>query len=129
ERDEEDRVRAILLLEMQRHAMLMYTSCAWFFSEISGIETVQNLRYAARAIQIAEDFADEDWERKFIEYLERAPSNISQFGNGAGVYRQLVKLSVVRMERVANQYAISSLFEELPKQSRIFSFMADRLDY
>ena len=90
---------------------------------------MQSLRYAARAIQIAEEFADEDWEGQFLERLEHAKSNLPHFGTGAGVYRRLVKPSVVRMERIANHYAISSLFEEMPKQARIFSFIADRLDY
>ncbi|MEW6733882.1 MAG: DUF3536 domain-containing protein [Acidobacteriota bacterium] len=129
ELDNEDRMRAILLLEIQRYAMLMYTSCAWFFSEISGIETIQVLRYAARAIQLAEEFVDEDWEGKFLHQLERAPSNIPGYGTGAGVYRQLVRPSVVRLERIANHYAVSSLFEELPKLTRLFCFNADRLDY
>ena len=50
---EEDRIRGMELLEIQRQALLMYTSCGWFFSEISGIETVQIMKYAARAMQLA----------------------------------------------------------------------------
>lgn len=126
--DGDERNRAVLLLEMQRHAMLMYTSCAWFFSELSRIETVQVLRYAARAIQLAEEFSDYNYEDNFILRLEAAPSNIPSFGNGAAIYRQLVKPSVVRLERVAHFYAVKALFEELPKQSRIFSFDAQQLD-
>ena len=57
---EEDKVNAMKLLEMQRQAMLMYTSCGWFFCEISGIETVQIMKYAARVIQLAQDFTDND---------------------------------------------------------------------
>ena len=49
-----ERVHALELMEMQRHAQLMYTSCGWFFDDISGIETVQIIAYAARVLQLAE---------------------------------------------------------------------------
>lgn len=126
--DEEVR-DALLLMEMQRHAMLMYTSCAWFFSEISGIETVQVLKYAARSMQLAERLTGENLEEKFLKHLEHAPSNCEEYRHGAGVYRKLVKPSIVDLERIANFYAISSLFEEYPRQHRLFCFDIDRLDY
>nr|HPN89033.1 DUF3536 domain-containing protein [Candidatus Omnitrophota bacterium] len=47
----EDQIKILRLLEMQRHAMLMYTSCGWFFDDVSGIETTQIIQYAARVIQ------------------------------------------------------------------------------
>ena len=50
-----ERVRALELMEMQRHAQLMYTSCGWFFDDISGIETVQIIAYAARVLQLAQE--------------------------------------------------------------------------
>ena len=53
---DEDKVHAMELMEIQRHAMLMYTSCGWFFSEISGIETIQIMKYAARVMQLAKSF-------------------------------------------------------------------------
>ncbi len=120
---------ALLLMEMQRHAMLMYTSCAWFFSEISGIETVQVLKYAARSMQLAERLTGEHLEEQFIKYLEHAPSNREEYRSGAGVYRKLVKPAIVDLERIANFYAVSSLFEEYPRQHRLFCFEIDRLDY
>src|SRR6202167_4455256 len=58
-----ERVRATELMEMQRHTQLMYTSCGWFFDDISGIETVQIIAYAARVLQLAEEI-----------FLERAKS-------------------------------------------------------
>ena len=61
------KVKAMKLLEMQRQAMLMYTSCGWFFSEISGIETVQIMKYAARAIQLAKEFTSKDIETGFLK--------------------------------------------------------------
>ena len=50
--DAETRMQARRLLDMQRYAMLMFTSCGWFFDDPSGLETTQILRYAARAIEL-----------------------------------------------------------------------------
>lgn len=81
------------LLEMQKYSMLMFTSCGWFFSEISGIETVKILQYAARAIEIASEISGINYENKFIEKLSNAPSNMSEFKNGKRVWEKLVKPS------------------------------------
>jgi len=109
---EQDRVAALKLLEMQRHAMLMYTSCGWFFDEISGIETVQVIQYAARAMQLAKDVAGIDLEPAYLKLLERAPSNLPQFQHAGQVYEQYVKPGVVDLLRVGAHYAVSSLFSE-----------------
>jgi alpha-amylase/alpha-mannosidase (GH57 family) len=53
--DDTDRTRALSLMEMARHAMLMYTSCGWFFDDLAGIETVQCMRYAARVAELIEE--------------------------------------------------------------------------
>ncbi|MBI5631697.1 MAG: DUF3536 domain-containing protein [Elusimicrobia bacterium] len=84
--------RARLLLEMQRQALLMYTSCGWFFSDIAGLEAVQNLKYAHRAMELARELSREncDWEPEFLERLKEAPSNDPELKNGAEVYRRLV---------------------------------------
>lgn len=89
--DREQRSRTLRLLEMQRQSLRMFTSCGWFFDEISGIETVQILRYAGRALQLAEELFDESWEGEFLEWLERAPSNRPEYGNGRVVYERRVR--------------------------------------
>ncbi|MBW2134340.1 MAG: DUF3536 domain-containing protein [Deltaproteobacteria bacterium] len=124
-----ERRDTLKLLEMQRHALLMYTSCAWFFDEISGEETVQNLKYAARALQLARSFTGEDLEEEFLRRLSWAPSNISEFGNGARVYRCLVMPALVDLRRIIAQYAISSIFEEKPERSQIYCFDLEHRDY
>ncbi len=103
-----DRIAALKLLELQRFAQYIYTSCGWFFDEISGIETVQNLQYAARAIQLAEELCGCFLEERFVELLEQAPSNV--FPNGAHAYNEFARPARVNMLRVAAHYAISSLF-------------------
>lgn len=88
--DEAQRTSALLLLELQRHRLLMFTSCGWFFDDISGLETVLVLRHAARAIQLAGSFGFTGLEEEFTRRLKAAPSNVHEYGNGAQVYRQLV---------------------------------------
>lgn len=112
-------IQALKLLEMQRHALLMYTSCAWFFAEISRIETVQMLAYAARAIQLAREVAGLELEPGFLERLAAAPSNLPQFTeNGRDVYLKLVRPKVATLRTVIANYAISALIEpEVPQQT------------
>jgi len=123
----DDRGRAIQLLEMQRHALLMYTSCGWFFDELSGIETVQVIKYAARAIQLAERFGAA-LEGEFIGRLAGAKSNLRRWGDGAGVYRRLVRPSAVTLARVVAHYGITALFDSFEEDARIFSYDVRRLD-
>jgi len=115
----EETVCALKLLEMQRNAMLMYTSCGWFFDEVSGIETVQIMNYASRAMSYAEELAGLSIEAEFVEALKKAPSNC--FENGAWVYENFVKPARVDLRRVAAHYAVSSLFEDYPE---LFSYRA-----
>lgn len=117
------------LLEMQRAAMLMYTSCGWFFDELSGIETLQILLYAGRALQLAHNLFAVDLESGFLERLERAPSNLPQFQNGRNLYETFVRPSVVDLLEVGAHYAISSLFEEYGLRDRVFCFEIEQLDY
>ncbi len=127
--DEEERVVALKLLEMERHALLMYTSCAWFFDEISGIETIQVLQYAARAIQLATELSGSDLSGAFVERLKAAGSNVPEFGNGAEVFEKLVRPAVIDLEKVAAHYAVRSTVEEYEDPARIYSYTIRRHDY
>lgn len=126
---EHEQVLALRLLEMQRHAMLMYTSCGWFFDELSGLETVQVIHYAARAIQLAEQCCGEVLEQEFLQHLAQAKSNLPEHGNGAQIYLKWVKPAFVDIERVAGHYAISSLFESYPDKTRIYCYEVERENY
>ncbi len=116
--------KALRLMELQRHAMLMYTSCGWFFDEISGIETVQVIQYACRAIQLSKQLTDQDLEAAFLTRLEKAPSNVHAYENGASVYRKLVLPSKTNLTRVGMHYAVSSIFEEEPENLPLFNYKA-----
>jgi len=130
-REFEDEVRALKLLELQRQLLLMYTSCAWFFEEISGIETVQNLQYAARAIQLGEELFEVALERPFLERLALAPSNVAAHGDGRELYEQRIAPTKVDLARVAANAAASLLFEEggTPDLARAFEITADGCDF
>ncbi|HNV29246.1 MAG TPA: DUF3536 domain-containing protein [Cyclobacteriaceae bacterium] len=114
--------RILRIMEMQRHAMLMYTSCGWFFDEISGIETTQVLQYACRVLQLANQIGQVDLETEFIRQLESAPSNVSTYENGAVVYTKTVLPSRTNLQRVGIHYAVSSIFEDEPDSLTIFNY-------
>ncbi len=124
-----DKNSVLKLMEMQRHLMLMYTSCGWFFDELSGIETVQVIHYAGRAIQLARDLFGLTLEDEFKVRLASAKSNLSEVGDGARVYDRFVKPAMVDLGNVAAHYAISSLIEEYDNPARIYCYNVDREDY
>ena len=128
----EERVRALELMEMQRHTQLMYTSCGWFFDDISGIETVQIIAYAARVIQIAQElFLNEvaGLEAAFLEKLAQAKSNVPSAGDGAKIYSvQCLKMEL-SLEQVAAHYAISSVFSSFADETEIFCYQVQRISY
>jgi alpha-amylase/alpha-mannosidase (GH57 family) len=86
-----DERRALTFLETQRHSLLMFTSCGWFFSDISGIETVQILKYAARVMELMDELGLPSVRNQFLDTLAEAKSNRPELGNGADIYRQLVE--------------------------------------
>ncbi len=116
--------KALRLLELQRHAMLMYTSCGWFFDELSGIETVQVIQYACRAVQLSKQLTERVLEGEFLNRLEKAPSNLATYKDGVGVYKKLVLPSKTNLSRVGMHYAVSSIFEDEPENLPLFNYQA-----
>ena len=117
-----DMIRALKLMEIERHTMLMYTSCGWFFAEISGIETTQIMKYAARAMQLAKSFTSKDLESDFLNILSKAKSNIPNFGTGKDVYERFVKPSVVSIKQIAALWAISSMQNNYEENSCLYCY-------
>jgi hypothetical protein len=127
----EERVRALKLLELERQLQLMYTSCGWFFNDVSGIETVQVLRYSGRAVQLARDLfpaETEPIEREFLELLGRAKSNRPEMGSAREIYERNVKPNQATFESLAAHYAISGLFEPYPEKARLYCYDVERAD-
>ncbi len=124
----EQRVRLLQLLEMQRFAALMYTSCAWFFDEISGLETSRALQYAGRVVQLAREAAGRDLEKGFLRRLEQAPSNLSEHGDGRRIYEKWVRPARVDLLKVGAHFALSSLFEPYGESNPIFCYTVRALE-
>jgi hypothetical protein len=117
--DGEEQARALRLLEMQHQAMLMHTSCGWFFSDVSGIETVQNLRYAARAIELAGPFAPLDLEAVLLDHVERAQSNVPEYRDGRHIWERQIRPSRVRVEDAAARLLLEGVLgREVTAQTR-----------
>ena len=110
------------LMELQRHTMLMYTSCGWFFNEVSGIETVQVLQYAGRVVQLAEKLFGTSFEKGLLDRLELARSNLPEIGNARRIYEQQVVPARVDLLNVAAHYAVSSLFDDTRQEVQIYSY-------
>ncbi|WP_353064749.1 DUF3536 domain-containing protein [Tunturibacter psychrotolerans] len=126
---ENERVAALELLELERHTQLMYTSCGWFFDEISGIETIQIVAYAGRVLQLAAKLFGPDGaalEAEFLTRLARAKSNVPEMGDGAEVYRRYVTNMKIGLEQVGAHYAISSIFRSYPEHGELFCFDVHR---
>jgi len=129
---EPERIRALQLMEMQRHAQLMYTSCGWFFDDISGIETVQVIAYAARTLQLAQELfgaSAEKLEPAFITRLAEARSNVPRAGDGAKIYMTNVASLQLGLEQVAAHYAISSVFSSFAEDTDLYCFHVRRISH
>jgi alpha-amylase/alpha-mannosidase (GH57 family) len=127
--NEEERVTALKLLEMQRHAMLMYTSCGWFFDELSRPEPVQVIQYAGRVVQLAQDLFGDSIEEGFLKILEKAKSNLPEQGDGRRIYESLVRPAMIDLTKVAAHYGISSLFEKYSDENKIYCYLVNNEDY
>ncbi|MGA2571402.1 MAG: DUF3536 domain-containing protein [Terracidiphilus sp.] len=130
--DEDEQVRGLELMEMQRHAQLMYTSCGWFFDDIAGIESVQVIAYAARVLQLAGQVFGKKaapLEPAFLSRLAEAHSNDPAAGDGARIYRKCVETKKLHLEQVAAHYAISSVFSSFADETDLFCYHIRRLSY
>jgi alpha-amylase/alpha-mannosidase (GH57 family) len=127
-----ERIHALALMEMQRHAQLMYTSCGWFFDDISGIETVQIIAYAARVLQLARQVFGEQaapLEPAFLVRMAKAKSNVASAGDGALIYKSSVATMQLGLEQVAAHYAISSVFSSFAEETDLFCFHVRRISH
>jgi alpha-amylase/alpha-mannosidase (GH57 family) len=125
---QKEKTRALKLMEMQRHAMLMYTSCGWFFDELSGIETTQVIQYAARTVQLFEEISGESIEPTFLDRLAAAKSNIPEHQDGRVIYEKFVKPARVDPKKVAAHYGLMSLVEPRPEETKVYCYKVHLAD-
>jgi hypothetical protein len=124
-----DAVEAFTLLEAQRHAMAMYTSCGWFFNDLAGLETVQVLRYAARLVDLLVELGEPSPEPDFLEVLAKAESNRPEEGNGRDVWHRHVLLARVDAGRVVAHLALMDLLEERSPSGRAGAYEVEVVDH
>lgn len=87
----DERSRLETALELERNAMLLFTSCGWFFADISGLEALQVMKYAARAMQLLEALSAPSPRARFLERLAETRSNVPEEGTGADIYRRSIE--------------------------------------
>jgi alpha-amylase/alpha-mannosidase (GH57 family) len=119
-----EKTKVLKLLEMQRNSLLMYTSCGWFFDEVSGLETVQIIQYASIVIQYAGEFSENNLEESFLARFEKIKSNIHE--NVNYIYENYVKPTRLDLTRVSAHYAISSIFENYLEDTNIGAYTAHK---
>jgi len=122
-------VAALELLEMQRNAMLMYTSCGWFFADVSGIETVQVMQYAGRVIQLAEKISGRTLELEFLARVSGARSNLAEHGDARQIYEREVKPMRLDLRRIAAHYAVASLFDSFAHIDTVYCYRVRQEDF
>jgi alpha-amylase/alpha-mannosidase (GH57 family) len=127
--DEAKKTHAIRLLEMQRNGLLMFTSCGWFFNDVSGIETLQILQYADRAIQLAERESDLNLHTEFLKILAEGKSNIGSMGTIAEIYESHVSPKRMTLSKVGMHYAVHVLFSENPNALQVFNYTIETQDF
>lgn len=124
-----ERVRALSLMELARHAMLMYTSCGWFFDELSGIETVQCLQYAARVAELVEEVGGIAVEAAFVDRLAAARSNLPEEGDGRQVWAKHVRPARVNSTKVCAHVAVHTLIEpDAAQRFAVYGYHVEFLD-
>ncbi len=114
-----DQIQVLKLLEMERHVLLMYTSCGWFFSDLAGLETLQVMKYAARALQVGQQFSQEDLEAPFLSILQEARSNRKEMGSGRDLYLHKIRPAVITFPKLVNHFSISLLND--PQRHKAFT--------
>ena len=129
ELDHDERVRVLRLLEAQRHGQLMFTSCAWFFDDISSVEALQVLSHAARAIQLTRLATGADLEPAFVERLAEAKSNLPSQGDGRALWDKRIRGGAVDLEKVAAHYAISALLAPHPPSTVVYAWAVVAQDF
>jgi len=121
--------KIIKLLEIQKNALFMFTSCGWFFDDISGIEAQQILRYAMFAIRLSADYFDVDLEKEFIDILSAANSNLEEYGTGEDIYNNYIKKDFYEETLIAAVASALTLYNfEKKKKFNLYFYNVEILE-
>jgi len=115
------KIQILKLMEMQRMAQLMFTSCGWFFADISGLEAIYNMRCAARAIELAKELNGVSLEERYTNMLSFAKSNIPSEGTARDIYYRRVLTHRLHEDQIAAHYLIRSALSYTFKEERLLN--------
>jgi alpha-amylase/alpha-mannosidase (GH57 family) len=124
----EERVKAITLLEMEKHAMAMFTSCGWFFDDISDISSISILCHASRAMQLAKQVSGVYLESSFLEILREARSNLPEIGDAVNLYKMAVLPLRTDLRRMVANFALRFLLPGYPRSIEMYTCEIESLE-
>ena len=116
-------------MEALYQCQLLFTSCAWFFADISGLEPIQNLKYAARAIQLIKIYLKNDLENDFLNKLIFIKSNNASQGTAKDIYNKEVKSSIINYKMIVSNYAIVSFILNEFKPRKIYNYNIEPVNH
>ena len=119
----DEQIETFDLMESQRMSLYMFTSCGWFFDDISGLEAAQVLKYAARAMDLVRPWVKKDLEDVLMGFLSRATSNDPVYGDGVRVYQRLAQPSRINPSNATAHYALGTLAGDYSRDTCVFSEM------
>jgi hypothetical protein len=126
ELDQKERVLVLKLLELQ---CLCTRAAAGSSMSCPAIETVQVLRYAGRAVELAQQVFGDHLEASFLERLVKAKSNLSEHSDGARIYETVVKASAIDLLKVGTHYAVSAVFEPYGDRAQVYCYQGERKEH
>ncbi len=116
---------AMKLMECSRYSMYTFTSCGWFFDDIAGLEPIQNMRYAARAIELAESIKSGSYQRKLLATLETAISNQRTEGTGLDIWRRHVWGDWIKPEQLVIEAVLPSIVNRTTVDSNFHCYAVE----
>lgn len=125
---EEDReinwkTEALRFMEASANAMYMYTSCGWFFADISGIETVQIMRYASRVLDLMQPYFSPEVKEKFLSILGLAESNIKEYKDGRWIFENWIEKTKFSEQHVVNQFvAVTKILNAQKPKDKLYFY-------
>ena len=101
----------VFLMESYKYSLFSYTSCGWFFEDVSRLEPIKNMQYAEQSFHYARllvkdknvSFVDEA-HKEFLKTLEKSISNKPEHHNARYFYEKEAKVDVFTKLYVINYF-------------------------
>ncbi len=123
---ESEQISVSRILEMYKNSLLMFTSCGWYFDDISGLESIQIMKYAGRILQLFERFHI-NYSEDYLKIIEVAESNFKSKGNGRSIFNQVLK-NIIGFRKVVANYAISKSIFSVPDKNDFYIYHIENIE-